>query len=153
MAAERGTARVTCTAPVNIAVIKYWGKRDTDLILPINSSLSVTLHQDQLRTTTTAAACRDFTEDRLWLNGEEVDAGQPRLQACLREGELVLSPQCQRWHGCMVWRESCRRWHGVGRAVRAAVCWGASCSGTAGSGRMAGTAWHSSWHPRRTGRS
>ncbi|XP_042741845.1 diphosphomevalonate decarboxylase isoform X2 [Lagopus leucura] len=90
MAAERGTARVTCTAPVNIAVIKYWGKRDTDLILPINSSLSVTLHQDQchpiqLRTTTTAAACRDFTEDRLWLNGEEVDAGQPRLQACLRE--------------------------------------------------------------------
>lgn len=85
MAEERGTARVTCTAPVNIAVIKYWGKRDTDLILPINSSLSVTLHQDQLRTTTTAAACHDFTEDRLWLNGEEVDAAQPRLQACLRE--------------------------------------------------------------------
>lgn len=24
------------------------GKRDTDLILPINSSLSVTLHQDQV---------------------------------------------------------------------------------------------------------
>ncbi|XP_032051476.1 diphosphomevalonate decarboxylase [Aythya fuligula] len=85
MAEERGMALVTCTAPVNIAVIKYWGKRDTELILPINSSLSVTLHQDQLRTTTTAAASRDFTEDRLWLNGEEVDAAQPRLQACLRE--------------------------------------------------------------------
>ncbi|NXJ05710.1 MVD1 decarboxylase, partial [Odontophorus gujanensis] len=39
----------------------------------------------QLRTTTTVATCRDFTEDRLWLNGVEVDAGQPRLQACLRE--------------------------------------------------------------------
>ncbi|GAB0195413.1 diphosphomevalonate decarboxylase [Grus japonensis] len=76
---------VTCTAPVNIAVIKYWGKRDNDLILPINSSLSVTLHQDQLKTTTTAAASRDFTEDRLWLNGEEADVGHPRLQACLRE--------------------------------------------------------------------
>ncbi|KPP57632.1 hypothetical protein Z043_124621, partial [Scleropages formosus] len=27
----------------------HWGKRDEDLILPINSSLSVTLHQDQVR--------------------------------------------------------------------------------------------------------
>ncbi|XP_064884883.1 diphosphomevalonate decarboxylase [Columba livia] len=85
MAEERALAMVTCTAPVNIAVIKYWGKRDNDLILPINSSLSVTLHQDQLKTTTTAAASRDFTEDRLWLNGEEADMGHPRLQACLRE--------------------------------------------------------------------
>ncbi|NXN56790.1 MVD1 decarboxylase, partial [Rynchops niger] len=85
MAEERAFAMVTCTAPVNIAVIKYWGKRDNDLILPINSSLSVTLHQDQLKTTTTAAASRDFAEDRLWLNGEEADVGQPRLQACLRE--------------------------------------------------------------------
>ncbi|NWU94876.1 MVD1 decarboxylase, partial [Upupa epops] len=85
MAADRALAMVTCTAPANIAVIKYWGKRDNDLILPINSSLSVTLHQDQLKTTTTAAASRDFTEDRLWLNGEEADIGHPRLQACLRE--------------------------------------------------------------------
>ncbi|XP_065704401.1 diphosphomevalonate decarboxylase [Patagioenas fasciata] len=85
MAEERALAMVTCTAPVNIAVIKYWGKRDNDLILPINSSLSVTLHQDQLKTTTTAAASRDFTEDRLWLNGEEANVGHPRLQACLRE--------------------------------------------------------------------
>ncbi|NXM22921.1 MVD1 decarboxylase, partial [Ploceus nigricollis] len=85
MAAERALAMATCTAPVNIAVIKYWGKRDADLILPINSSLSVTLHQDQLKTTTTAAASRDFTEDRLWLNGKEADVGHPRVQACLRE--------------------------------------------------------------------
>ncbi|NWX62860.1 MVD1 decarboxylase, partial [Promerops cafer] len=90
MAAERALAMATCTAPVNIAVIKYWGKRDTDLILPINSSLSVTLHQDQLKTTTTAAASRDFTEDRLWLNGKEADVGHPRVQACLREGERPL---------------------------------------------------------------
>ncbi|XP_062405610.1 diphosphomevalonate decarboxylase [Sardina pilchardus] len=76
---------VTCTAPVNIAVIKYWGKRDKDLILPVNSSLSVTLHQDQLKTTTTVAYCRDFEEDRIWLNGKEEDINQPRLQSCLRE--------------------------------------------------------------------
>ncbi|NXT08745.1 MVD1 decarboxylase, partial [Prunella fulvescens] len=96
MAAERALAMATCTAPVNIAVIKYWGKRDTDLILPINSSLSVTLHQDQLKTTTTAAASRDFTEDRLWLNGKEADVGHPRVQACLREGERPCPPRGRR---------------------------------------------------------
>ncbi|XP_062032391.1 diphosphomevalonate decarboxylase [Lepus europaeus] len=85
MASGKPLAAVTCTAPVNIAVIKYWGKRDEELVLPINSSLSVTLHQEQLRTTTTAAVSPDFTEDRIWLNGREEDVGQPRLQACLRE--------------------------------------------------------------------
>ncbi|XP_030269163.1 diphosphomevalonate decarboxylase [Sparus aurata] len=75
----------TCTAPVNIAVIKYWGKRDEELILPINSSLSVTLHQDQLKTTTTVATSRSFQEDRIWLNGKEEDITHPRLQSCLRE--------------------------------------------------------------------
>ncbi|XP_062442370.1 diphosphomevalonate decarboxylase isoform X2 [Rhea pennata] len=85
MSEEKALTVVTCTAPVNIAVIKYWGKRDSDLILPINSSLSVTLHQDQLKTTTTVAISRDFKEDRLWLNGEEADVGHPRLQSCLRE--------------------------------------------------------------------
>ena len=45
-------------APVNIAVIKYWGKRDTVRILPTNSSLSVTLDTADLRTTTTIRAHR-----------------------------------------------------------------------------------------------
>ncbi|GAA6093858.1 diphosphomevalonate decarboxylase isoform X1 [Tachysurus ichikawai] len=76
---------ITCTAPVNIAVIKYWGKRDEELILPINSSLSVTLHQDQLKTTTTVACSRNFQEDRIWLNGKEEDINQPRLQSCIHE--------------------------------------------------------------------
>ncbi|KAF5889886.1 diphosphomevalonate decarboxylase, partial [Clarias magur] len=61
------------------------GKRDEELILPINSSLSVTLHQDQLKTTTTVACSRTFQEDRIWLNGREEDINQPRLQSCLQE--------------------------------------------------------------------
>ncbi|KAG0328849.1 diphosphomevalonate decarboxylase [Podila humilis] len=76
----------TCTAPVNIAVVKYWGKRDTSLILPTNSSLSVTLSQDQLHSKTTIRASSDFTTDRLWLNGiEESIPSNKRLVACLRE--------------------------------------------------------------------
>ncbi|KAI8449184.1 hypothetical protein BY996DRAFT_4589640, partial [Phakopsora pachyrhizi] len=34
---------------VNIEVIKYWGKRDSKLILPTNSYLSLTLNQSDLR--------------------------------------------------------------------------------------------------------
>jgi diphosphomevalonate decarboxylase len=77
---------ITCTAPVNIAVVKYWGKRDEKLILPTNSSLSGTLSQDQLQTRTTIAVSSEFTQDRLWLNGKEEDvANSKRLQNCLKE--------------------------------------------------------------------
>ncbi|KAK1090841.1 diphosphomevalonate decarboxylase [Friedmanniomyces endolithicus] len=72
-------------APVNIAVIKYWGKRDTALNLPTNSSLSVTLSQDDLRTHTTASCSHKFTKDELVLNGEGQDISGARTQACLRE--------------------------------------------------------------------
>ena len=75
---------VTVTAPVNIAVIKYWGKRDKKLILPTNSSLSCTLSQDHLHTRTTIRASPTFTRDRLWLNGveERIDASE-RLLNCI----------------------------------------------------------------------
>lgn len=60
----------TARAPSNIAVIKYWGKRDEKLILPINSSISITLDPDDLSATTTVAASPSFASDRLWLNGK-----------------------------------------------------------------------------------
>ncbi|PIL35998.1 mevalonate pyrophosphate decarboxylase [Ganoderma sinense ZZ0214-1] len=78
--------QATASAPVNIACIKYWGKRDTKLILPTNSSLSVTLDQDHLRSTTTSRADPSFQKDRLWLNGSEdeiKDGG--RLATCIKE--------------------------------------------------------------------
>lgn len=76
----------TVTAPVNIATLKYWGKRDTVLNLPTNSSISVTLSQDDLCTTTTASASADFTQDHLWLNGDDQQIeGSKRLEACFRE--------------------------------------------------------------------
>ncbi|KAH8119437.1 Diphosphomevalonate decarboxylase [Phellopilus nigrolimitatus] len=78
--------QATASAPVNIACIKYWGKRDTKLILPTNSSLSVTLDQDHLRSTTTSRADSSFKHDRLWLNGteEEIKEGG-RLATCIAE--------------------------------------------------------------------
>ncbi|KAF8445003.1 Diphosphomevalonate decarboxylase [Boletus edulis BED1] len=78
--------QATASAPVNIACIKYWGKRDTKLILPTNSSLSVTLSQDHLRSTTTSRADPSFAEDTLWLNGklDEIKPGG-RLATCISE--------------------------------------------------------------------
>jgi hypothetical protein len=63
---------VTCSAPVNIAVVKYWGKREEALILPINSSLSATLDQAQLKTVTSVTASKTFENDKMWLNGKSV---------------------------------------------------------------------------------
>ena len=81
---------VTCTSPTNIAVVKYWGKRDLKLNLPINSSVSVTLDQSDLRTVTSVAAgaSEAFMKggDRLWLNGKEEDvASNRRLVVVFRE--------------------------------------------------------------------
>ncbi|XP_077230366.1 diphosphomevalonate decarboxylase 2-like [Tasmannia lanceolata] len=76
---------VTARTPTNIAVIKYWGKRDETLILPINDSISVTLDPDHLCTTTTVAVSPSFEKDRMWLNGKEISLGGGRYQNCLKE--------------------------------------------------------------------
>ncbi|XP_022893879.1 diphosphomevalonate decarboxylase MVD1, peroxisomal-like [Olea europaea var. sylvestris] len=88
MAEESGkkwVLMVTAQTPTNIAVIKYWGKRDEKLILPINDSISVTLDPSHLCTTTTVAVSPDFTHDRMWLNGKEIPLSGGRYQNCLRE--------------------------------------------------------------------
>lgn len=75
----------TTKAPVNIAVIKYWGKTNEDLIIPANDSLSLTLSNEHLCATTTVAVGKKFKEDRIWLNGKEESMHSARIQNCLRE--------------------------------------------------------------------
>ncbi|KTW29714.1 diphosphomevalonate decarboxylase [Pneumocystis carinii B80] len=70
-------------APVNIAVIKYWGKRDKELNLPLNGSLSVTLSISKLYTLTSVACSRGFKKDRFWLNGREENELNERMKTCL----------------------------------------------------------------------
>ncbi|KAF7149129.1 hypothetical protein RHSIM_Rhsim03G0099000 [Rhododendron simsii] len=65
---KRWILMTTAQTPTNIAVIKYWGKRDENLILPINDSISVTLDPEHLCTTTTVAVSPSFDTDRMWLN-------------------------------------------------------------------------------------
>jgi len=59
--------KFTAVANSNIAVIKYWGKRDEKLNLPQNSSISFTM-DGQLSTTTTVEFDKKLTRDELVLD-------------------------------------------------------------------------------------
>lgn len=65
----------------NVALIKYWGKREAAANLPAVGSLSVTL--GALRTETTVAFDESLHSDVLVLNGVEQPSEQPRLDACM----------------------------------------------------------------------
>ena len=60
---------VTCHAPINIAVIKYWGKQDASENVPLNDSISLTLDIDCMRSETTIRFNDQLQEDKLILNG------------------------------------------------------------------------------------
>ncbi len=88
-----GPGKATATAHANIALIKYWGKANDELIIPRTSSLSLTL--DELYTTTTVRFLDENREgvdqqnetahyDRATLDGKPV-TGRPmeRISALL----------------------------------------------------------------------
>ena len=62
----------TVRAASNIAFIKYWGRRDHDLNLPYNSSISMTL-DDALSTTTSVEFSNSFKKDVLIINRKRQD--------------------------------------------------------------------------------
>ncbi|GAB4334528.1 MAG: diphosphomevalonate decarboxylase [Calditrichia bacterium] len=66
--------KATAVAHPNIALIKYWGKRDKDLNLPAVGSISLTL--DTIETRSTVVFREDLPEDRLLLNGETASPAQ-----------------------------------------------------------------------------
>ncbi|MBN1479791.1 diphosphomevalonate decarboxylase [candidate division KSB1 bacterium] len=59
-------------APSNIALCKYWGKRNAELNLPINSSLSISL--GHLGTETVIS--QNESSDDMWLNDRHLDADE-----------------------------------------------------------------------------
>jgi len=64
----------TAQAHANIALVKYWGKGDEKLRLPVNSSAAIAL--DNLTTTTTVEFREDLKEDQVELVGEGFEAGE-----------------------------------------------------------------------------
>ncbi|HEY4576105.1 MAG TPA: diphosphomevalonate decarboxylase, partial [Thermoanaerobaculia bacterium] len=64
-------SKATVTAPANIAFIKYWGARDLDRAIPLNTSLSMTL--EHCVTQCTVETLDHGGEDEVWL--AEPDGG------------------------------------------------------------------------------
>ena len=68
-------------APANIALCKYWGKRDEELNLPVTSSLSISLGD---RGTKTKISLTRENYDSITLNGEKLASESPFFVRAIR---------------------------------------------------------------------
>jgi diphosphomevalonate decarboxylase len=75
------TRTAAAQAQPNIALVKYWGKRDAALNLPVVGSLSITL--ERLWTRTRLRFAEQFEADSFLLNGRPDSAQLRRVSACL----------------------------------------------------------------------
>lgn len=73
--------QASAVAHPNVALIKYWGKRDTALNLPATGSLSLTL--DGLETRTTVRFAAELKADTVLLNGESEARALRGVTRCL----------------------------------------------------------------------
>ncbi len=80
--------KITATANANIALVKYWGKRNKELILPNNSSISFTLKG--LNTVTTIEFSENYNKDVLILDKQEIKEGE-QLKKVINHLDLIRS--------------------------------------------------------------
>ena len=73
--------RAIAEAQPNIALIKYWGKRDVAENLPETGSLSITL--ESLKTSMAVEFDQRLASDELLVNGAAAQAMLPRVSDCL----------------------------------------------------------------------
>ena len=84
--------KATATAHPNIALVKYWGKRDEKLILPHQSSLSVTL--GPLTVTTTVEFTGEKGVDQIEINGKIAEGSErKRVEEALKLVRLDAGPR------------------------------------------------------------
>jgi diphosphomevalonate decarboxylase len=73
--------QATAVAHPNVALIKYWGKRDSAENLPAVGSLSLTL--GGLHTRTTVRFEAGLAQDQVLINGQPDEQARPRVSRCL----------------------------------------------------------------------
>lgn len=90
-----GDLAAKARAHSNIALAKYWGKRDAALNIPAVGSISITL--DALHTDTTVEFRTDLAQDELWLNDVQLNGSQqPDRHPAVRRASIVLDLVRQR---------------------------------------------------------
>ena len=84
---ENGT--VTWKSPSNIALVKYWGKKDNQI--PANPSVSFTL--SGCKTTTAVSYSKKETVGHsfeIWLDGEKKDSFKPKIETFFKRIEVYV---------------------------------------------------------------
>ncbi len=89
------TSPTTAFAPSNIALIKYWGKRDAELNLPFNSSLSIST-DDKGATTTVSLHHGD--SDLIVINDATMPADSSFALQTSSFLDLFRTPDVQHFH-------------------------------------------------------
>ncbi len=75
-------ALITSESHPNIALVKYWGQRNSDLYLPYNSSISITLNS-KLWTRTSVSTSKELKKDEVYLNKKKLSGA--KLKRALRQ--------------------------------------------------------------------
>ena len=78
----------TVLATPNIALVKYWGRRDNRLNLPTNSSISITL-DESLSTRTSVLLTNRIRNDTLYINGERHRLGTLKDEKFFYMGRIL----------------------------------------------------------------
>jgi diphosphomevalonate decarboxylase len=79
--------KATAKANANIALTKYWGKRDSKLMLPQNGSTSMTL--SDLYTITTVEFDKKYEKDSFVLDGKELEEGIGEYEKVKKHLDLI----------------------------------------------------------------
>jgi diphosphomevalonate decarboxylase len=87
-------SKTTVAAPANIAFIKYWGARDLELAIPMNSSISMTLDHCVSRCT---VEILDGGHDEIWLSEPDGGFGTPAPEFTRRVVEQL--DRVRKWAG------------------------------------------------------
>ena len=92
---------VTARGTPNIALIKYWGKRDEKLVLPYHSSISLTLDGDteliygekelKLYTITSVMLSDRLHEDVIYINGKHIVSNDTDVYERIRVIDIMRS--------------------------------------------------------------
>ncbi len=83
-----GNEPTTVLATPNIALVKYWGRRDSRLNLPTNSSISITLGEG-LSTRTSVLLTNRIRNDTLYINGERHRLGTAKDEKFFYIGRVL----------------------------------------------------------------
>ncbi|VDN44189.1 unnamed protein product [Gongylonema pulchrum] len=82
-AATASDYEVKLIAPINIALVKYWGKRDEELMLPLNDSISLSINDVCAETRIRVGP--SVSVDSVSINGSTINlAKHPRFSRCFK---------------------------------------------------------------------